>query len=102
MEDKTIKIKMTCKKTLTEVICLQIVHSCVCPVGILVVLDRTIQQAIAQPISDIYKVANSRLGRYRRSGMTVASFIISKELFETKIKDSADWLNPFSNLLISA
>lgn len=43
---------------------------------------------------EIYKVANSRLGWYRRSGMNVVNFIISKELLETKIKDSAGLLNP--------
>ncbi|MCR4803295.1 MAG: group II intron reverse transcriptase/maturase [Lachnospiraceae bacterium] len=45
---------------------------------------------------DIFKVANSRLGWYRRSGMNVVNFIISKELLETKIKDSAGLLNPLS------
>lgn len=48
---------------------------------------------------DIYKVANSRLGWYRRSGMKVVNFIISKELLETKIKDSAGLLNPLSYYL---
>ncbi len=48
---------------------------------------------------DIYKVANSRLGWYRRSGMDVVNFIISKELLETKIKDSAGLLNPLSYYL---
>ena len=32
---------------------------------------------------DIHKVANSRLGWYRRSGMNVVNFIISKELVHT-------------------
>ena len=36
---------------------------------------------------DIFKVANSRLGWYKRSSMNVVNFIISKELLETKIKD---------------
>lgn len=48
---------------------------------------------------DIYKVANSRLGWYRRSSMNVVNFIISKELLETKIKDSAGLLNPLSYYL---
>ena len=48
---------------------------------------------------DIYKVANSRLGWYRRSSMSVVNFIISKELLETKIKDSAGLLNPLSYYL---
>lgn len=51
---------------------------------------------------DIYKVANSRLGWYRRSGMNVVNYIISKELLETKIKDSAGLLNPLSYYLKNA
>ena len=45
---------------------------------------------------DIYKVANSRLGWYRRSGMNVVNFIISKDLLENRIKDGAGLLNPLS------
>ena len=48
---------------------------------------------------DILKVANSRLGWYKRSGMNVVNFIISKELLETKIKDSTGLLNPLSYYL---
>lgn len=48
---------------------------------------------------EIFKVANSRLGWYKRSGMNVVNFIISKELLETKIKDSAGLLNPLSYYL---
>ena len=44
LEDKTDKIKMACKKTLTEVICLQIVHSCVYPEILEQKLDITIRQ----------------------------------------------------------
>lgn len=47
----------------------------------------------------IYKVANTRLGWYKRSGMDVVNFIISTELLETKIKDSAGLLNPLSYYL---
>ena len=47
----------------------------------------------------IYKVANSRLGWYRRSGMNVVNFIISPELLETKIKDGASLLNPLNYYL---
>ena len=43
---------------------------------------------------DIFKVANSRLGWYKRSSMNVVNFIISKELLETKIKDGVGLLNP--------
>lgn len=47
----------------------------------------------------IYKVANSRLGWYRRSGMNVVNFIISPDLLETKIKDGAGLLNPLKYYL---
>ena len=42
---------------------------------------------------EIYKVANSRLGWYKRSGMNVVNFIISKDLLENRIKDGAGLLN---------
>ena len=45
---------------------------------------------------EIYKVANSRLGWYRRCGMNVVNFIISKDLLENRIKDGAGLLNPLS------
>lgn len=48
----------------------------------------------------IHKVANSRLGWYRRSGMNVVNFIISKDLLENRIKDGAGLLNPLSYYLI--
>lgn len=47
----------------------------------------------------IYKVANSRLGWYRRSGMNVVNFIISLDLLENKIKDGAGLLNPLNYYL---
>ena len=47
----------------------------------------------------IFKVANSRLGWYRRSGMNVVNFIINPELLENKIKDGAGLLNPLSYYL---
>lgn len=47
----------------------------------------------------IYKVANSRLGWYRRSGMNVVNFIISQDLLENKIKDGAGLLNPLNYYL---
>lgn len=50
----------------------------------------------------IYKVANSRLGWYRRSGMNVVNFIISKDLLENRIKDGAGLLNPLSYYLSKA
>ena len=49
---------------------------------------------------EIYKVANSRLGWYRRSGMNVVNFIISKDLLENRIKDGAGLLNPLSYYLV--
>ena len=48
---------------------------------------------------DIYKVANSKLGWYRRSGMNVVNFIISKDLLENRIKDGAGLLNPLDYYL---
>lgn len=45
------------------------------------------------------KVANSRLGWYRRSGMNVVNFIISPDLLENKIKDGAGLLNPLNYYL---
>jgi len=45
---------------------------------------------------DIFKVANSRLGWYRKSGMNVVNFIISPELLENRIKDGAGLLNPLN------
>jgi len=63
-------------------------------------LNRKYNNGISQ--EDIYKVANSRLGWYRRSGMNVVNFIISRELLEAKIKDSAGLLNPLSYYLSNA
>lgn len=48
---------------------------------------------------EIFKVANSRLGWYRKSGMNVVNFIISKDLLENKIKDGAGLLNPLKYYL---
>ncbi len=44
---------------------------------------------------DIYKVANSRLGWYKRSGMNVVNFILNPKLLETKIKDRVGLLQSF-------
>lgn len=49
----------------------------------------------------IYKVANSRLGWYKRSGMNVVNFILNPMLLETKIKDGAYLLNPLKYYLRS-
>lgn len=49
---------------------------------------------------EIFKVANSRLGWYKRSGMNVVNFIISKDLLENRIKDGAGLLNPLSYYLV--
>ena len=49
---------------------------------------------------EIFKVANSRLGWYRRSGMNVVNFIISKDLLENRIKDGVELLNPLSYYLV--
>ena len=47
----------------------------------------------------IYKVTNSRLGWYRRSGMSVVNFILSPDLLENKIKNGAGLLNPLNYYL---
>ena len=47
----------------------------------------------------IYKVANSRLGWYKKSGMNVVNFIISIDLLENRIKGGAGLLNPLSYYL---
>ena len=49
---------------------------------------------------EIFKVANSRLGWYRRCGMNVVNFIISKDLLENRIKNGAGLLNPLSYYLV--
>ena len=49
---------------------------------------------------EIFKVANSRLGWYRRCGMNIVNFIISKDLLENRIKDGAGLLNPLSYYLV--
>lgn len=48
---------------------------------------------------EIFKVANSRLGWYRKCGMNVVNFIISRDLLENKIKDGAGLLNPLNYYL---
>ena len=47
----------------------------------------------------IYKVANTRLGWYKRCSMNVVNYILSPTLLETKIKDGAGLLNPLNYYL---
>ena len=47
----------------------------------------------------IYKVANSRLGWYKKCSMNVVNFILNPMLLETKIKDRAGLLNPLNYYL---
>jgi Retron-type reverse transcriptase len=47
----------------------------------------------------IYKVANSRLGWYKRCSMNVVNYILNPTLLETKIKDGAGLLNPLNYYL---
>ena len=47
----------------------------------------------------IFKVANSRLGWYKRCSMEVVNFILNPTLLETKIKDGASLLNPLNYYL---
>lgn len=49
----------------------------------------------------IFKVANSRLGWYKRCGMNVVNFILNPKLLETKVKDGACLLNPLQYYLRS-
>ena len=48
---------------------------------------------------DIFKVANSRLGWYKRCSMNVVNYILSPTLLETKVKDGANLLNPLQYYL---
>lgn len=48
----------------------------------------------------VIKVADSRLGWYRKSGTNVVNFIISKDLLENRIKDGVGLLNPLSYYLV--
>ena len=47
----------------------------------------------------IYKVANSRLGWYKKCSMNVVNSILNPMLLETKIKDRAGLLNPLNYYL---
>lgn len=47
----------------------------------------------------IHKVANSRLGWYKKCSMNVVNFILNPKLLETKIKDRAGLLNPLNYYL---
>lgn len=47
----------------------------------------------------IYKVANSRLGWYKRSSMNVVNFILNPKLLEMKIKDRPGLVNPLNYYL---
>ena len=64
------------------------------------IIKKEIPSEIIYEDEDIFKVANSRLGWYRRSGMNVVNFIISKDLLENRIKDGAGLLNPLSYYLV--
>ena len=48
---------------------------------------------------DIYKVANSRLGWYRRCGMNVVNFILNPSILERKKKDRPGLINPLKYYL---
>jgi hypothetical protein len=47
----------------------------------------------------IYKVANTRLGWYKRSAMNVVNFILNPKLLEMKIKDRPGLVNPLEYYL---
>ena len=48
---------------------------------------------------DIFKVANSRLGWYRRCGMNVVNFILSPKVLSIKKKDRPGLINPLTYYL---
>jgi len=48
---------------------------------------------------DIFKVANSRLGWYKRCGQSVVNFVLNPKLLEAKIKDRVGLLNPLDYYL---
>lgn len=50
---------------------------------------------------DIYKVANSRLGWYRRSGMDVVNYILSPRILAIKKKERPGLVNPLEYYLSS-
>ena len=48
---------------------------------------------------DIFKVANSRLGLYRKSGLNVINYILNPKLLETEIKERPVLVNPLNYYL---
>lgn len=46
------------------------------------------------------KIVRPTRSKYRRSGMNVVNFVISKDLLENRIKDGAGLLNPLSYYLV--
>lgn len=50
---------------------------------------------------DIYKVANSRLGWYKRCSMDVVNFILSPNVLNIKTKERPDLVNPLEYYLNS-
>lgn len=48
---------------------------------------------------DIYKVANTRLGWYKRTRLPMINFILNPRLLETKIRDRVGLLNPLEYYL---
>ena len=51
---------------------------------------------------EIYKVANSRLGWYRRSGMYVVNYLLSPKVLVIKKKDRPGLVNPLDYYLSSS
>lgn len=89
--------------------------------GIPVVVDRVIQQVIVQKLIPIYenlnkinikfkngfneeeiiKVANSRLGWYKRCSMNVVNFILNPKVLNIKTKERPGLVNPLEYYLNS-
>ena len=51
---------------------------------------------------EIYKVANSRLGWYRRCGMNVVNYLLSPKVLAIKKKDRPGLIDPLNYYLSSS
>ncbi len=51
---------------------------------------------------EIFKVANSRPGRYRRCGMRVVNYLLSSKVLDIKKKDRPGLIDPLNNYMSSS
>lgn len=56
-------------------------------------------QKFSFTVEDIFKVANSRLGWYRRCGMNIVNYILSPKVLATKKKERPGMVNPLGYYL---